>query len=83
MVGGWTRDEHYFQTRIGTQHRIGNLWSTTVQRTPENLANDKDIGIFVPRYGTISDSIGCTLKYDEFYVGTKAYLLSGYAEEGH
>src|ERR1700682_365517 len=59
----------------------GNLWNTTVQRTPENLANDKDIGIFFPRSGTIADSSGCTLKYEEFYVGTKAYLLSGYAEK--
>jgi hypothetical protein len=80
MVGGWTRDEYYFQNRNGSQRRIENLWRTTVQRTPENLANDKDIGIFFPRSGTIGDSTGCTLKYEEFYVGTKAYLLSGYAE---
>jgi hypothetical protein len=81
MVGGWTRDEYYLQNRNGTQRRIENLWSTTVQRTPENLANDKDIGIFFPRSGTIGDSTGCTVKYEEFYVGTRAYLLSGYAEK--
>lgn len=81
MVGSWTRDEYYFQNRNGTQRRIENLWSTTVQRTPENLANDKDIGIFFPRSGTIRDSTECTVKYEEFYVGTKAYLLSGYAEK--
>ena len=57
-----------------------NLWNTTVQRTPENMTNDKDIGIFFPRSGTIADSTGCAVKYEEFYVGTKAYLLSGYAE---
>jgi hypothetical protein len=79
MVGGWTRDEYYFQNRNGTQRRIENLWSTTVQRTPENVANEKDIGIFFPRSGTIGDSTGCAVKYEEFYVGTKAYLLSGYA----
>ena len=61
---------------------IGNLWSTTVQRTPENLANDKDTGIYFPRSGTFTDSTGCTVKYEEFYVGTKAYLLSDYAEKG-
>jgi hypothetical protein len=81
MVEGWTRDDYYFQSRNGTQRRIENLWSTTVQRTPDNLANDKDIGIFFPRSGTIGDSSGCTVKYEEFYVGTKAYLLSGYAEK--
>jgi hypothetical protein len=81
IVGGWTRDEYYFQNRNGTQRRIENLWSTTVQRTPENLANDKDIGIFFPRSGTIGDSTGCTVKYEEFYVGSKAYLLSGYTEK--
>jgi hypothetical protein len=80
MAGGWTRDEYYYERGTGTQHRIGNLWSTTVQRTPENLANDKDIVIFFPRSGTIADSTGCTVKYEEFYVGTKAYLLCGYAE---
>jgi hypothetical protein len=79
MTGGWTRDEYYFQNTDGTQRRIENLWSTTVQRSPENLANDQDIGIFSPRSGTIGDSTGCTVKYEEFYVGTKAYLLSGYA----
>ena len=79
-IGGWTRDEYYYARGDGTQHRIGNLWSTTVQRTPENLTNDKDIGIFFPRSGTIADSTGCAVKYEEFYVGTKAYLLSGYAE---
>jgi hypothetical protein len=81
MVGGWTKDEYYFQTRNGTQRRIENVWRTTVQRTPENLANNNDIGIFFPRSGTIGDSTGCTVKYEEFYVGTKAYLLSGYAEK--
>ena len=80
MVGWLTRDEYYLQNRNGTQRRIENLWSTTVQRTPENLANDKEIGIFFPRSGIIADSTGCTVKYEEFYVGTKAYLLSGYAE---
>jgi hypothetical protein len=79
VVGGWTRDEYYFEDRNGAQRRIGNLWSTTVQQTPENLANNKDIGIFFPRSGTIADSTGCTAKFEQFYVGTKAYLLSGYA----
>ncbi len=79
IVDGWTRDEYYFQDRSGTQRRIENLWNTTVQRTPENLANDKDIGIFFPRSGTMGDSTGCTVKYEEFYVGTKAHLLSSYS----
>lgn len=81
MVGGWTRDEYYYERRDGTQRRIVNLWSTTVQRTPENRANDKDLGVFFPRSGTIANSTGCALKYEEFYVGTKSYLLSGYAEK--
>jgi len=78
MVDGWTKDEYYCERGDGTQQRIANLWNTTVQRTPENLANDKDIGIFFPRSGTIADSTGCRAKYEAFYVGTKAYLLSGY-----
>jgi hypothetical protein len=81
MARGWTRDEYYYERGDGTQRRIGSIWNTTVPRTPENLANDKDIGIFSPRSGTIADWTGCTLKYEEFYVGTKAYLLSGYAEK--
>jgi len=43
IVSGWTRDEYYYERGNGTQHRIVNLWSTTVQRTMENLANDKDL----------------------------------------
>jgi hypothetical protein len=65
-IGGLTRDEYYCARGDGTQRRIDNLWSTTVQRTPENLTNDKDIGIFFPRSGTFAESTGCAVKYEEF-----------------
>jgi hypothetical protein len=78
IADGLTRDGYYLERRDGLQNRIANLWSTTVERTPENLANDRDIGVFFPHSGTIADPTGCTLKYEAFYIGTKAYLLSGH-----
>ncbi|SRR5260221_8555387 len=81
MVDGWTRTEYYYELTDGALHRISHLWSTSVHRTPENLANDEDIGVFFPRSGTITDSAGCAVKYEMFYVGTKAHLLSRYQEK--
>jgi len=79
MTEGLTRDEFYYERGDGVRNRITSIWNTTIERTPENLANDRDTGVFFPHSGTIADSTGCTLQYEAFYVGTKAYLLSGYA----
>jgi hypothetical protein len=76
----WTRTKYYYEKRDGSLEQIQNLWLTTVHRTPENLADDKDIGVYFPRTGSFTDSAGCSVQYQQFYVGTKAHLLSKYKE---
>lgn len=76
----WTRTKYYYEKRDGSLERIHNLWPTTVHRTPENLADDKDIGVYFPRTGTFTSSTGCSVQYQQFYVGTKAHLLSKYKD---
>jgi hypothetical protein len=78
----WTRTKYYYEKRDGSLERIQDLWLTTVHRTPENLADDKDIGVYFPRTGKFTDSTGCSVQYQQFYVGTKAHLLSKYKENG-
>ena len=78
---GSTRTEYYYERTDGSLERIRNFWPTTVHPTPENLANDKDVGVFFPRNGEFTDySTKCSVQFDQFYVGTKAHLLSKYKE---
>lgn len=79
-IPGWTSTKYYYERRDGSLKRIQNLWLTTVHRTPENLADDEDIGVYFPRTGTFTDSTGCSVQYQQFYVGTKAHLLSKYKQ---
>ncbi len=70
---------------IGVPISVVGLWLTKnlgscVGRWLGLIINGAAIAFF-PRSGTIGDSTGCTVKYEEFYVGTKAYLLSGYAKK--
>lgn len=80
MVRSWTRTEYDYETDTGKLERIRNFWPTTIHRTPENLANDKDFGVFFPRTGTFTNSNGCSIEYQLFYVGTKAHLLTKYKQ---
>ena len=76
-----TRTEYYYERMEGSLERIRNFWPTTIHPTPENLANDKDIGVFFPRTGTFTNSTGCSIQFEQFYVGTKAHLLSKYQQK--
>jgi hypothetical protein len=77
MYRGFTRSLYYYERGDGALKRIWNEWNATIQRTPENIANNKDIGIFFPRTGSGQyGSEGCSIEYDEFSIGTTAYLLS-------
>jgi uncharacterized protein DUF6843 len=79
MNHGWTWPKYYYVQKDGTREQIHNSWSSTIDRTPENLANDRDIGIYFPRTGS-SDSNGCSVTFELFYVGTKADILRNYKE---
>jgi hypothetical protein len=77
MNRGFTRSLYYYERGDGRLERIWNEWNTTIQRTPENVANNKDVGIFFPRTGSGQyGSEGCSIEFDEFSIGTTAYLLS-------
>lgn len=80
MVRRWTRDKYYYKKSGGNLTRIPNFWPSTIQSTPENLANEKDLGIYFPRTG-MGDFAGCQIEYEQFYVGTKADLLKNYKEK--
>jgi hypothetical protein len=80
MLRGSTRTEYYYLRQDSSLERIRNFWPTTIHPTPENLANDKDIGVYFPRTGTFTDSAGCSVQFEQFYVGTKAHLLTKYRE---
>lgn len=91
MNRGITRSAYYYERGDGTVERIPNFWPTTIHRTPTNLANDKDLGVFFPHSGNLEFLMGpggkagssakCSAEYEEFYVGTQAYLLSNHREK--
>jgi hypothetical protein len=80
MPIGSTRTEYYYLRQDSSLERIRNFWPTTIHPTPENLANDKDIGVYFPRTGSTTDFAGCSVQYQQFYVGTKAHLLTKYRQ---
>ncbi len=82
MDQGSTRTTYYYESNEGTLEKIDNLWPSTIPRTPENLGDDKDLGVFFPRTGTMQGSVNaCSIHFQQFYVGTKAHLLSEYREQ--
>lgn len=81
MIRGWTWTEYYYQLDTGKVDHIANFWPSTIHPTQENLANDKDVGVYFPRSGSSTDSTGCSSEYEQFYVGTKAHLLTQYKEK--
>lgn len=84
LYGGREREFYYYERADGTLQRITHEWLSTVPTTPQNLADDKDVGVFFPRAGNFvlapSTPSECRVEYEQFYVGTKAYLLSAYKE---
>ncbi len=76
----WTRAEYYYEKQDGSLEQIRNFWPTTIHPTAENLANHKDLGVFFPRTGKFTDANGCSVQFEQFYVGTKAHLLSQYRQ---
>jgi hypothetical protein len=81
-IRGMRSDKYYYQEADGTLVRIRHVWPSTIHPTPENLANDKDIGVYALQMRTMDahggppSSSGCSVEYLQFYVGTKARLLA-------
>jgi len=80
-IGSWTSSKYYYLRRDGTLDYLSNFWSCTIDPTPENLSNDKDVGVYFPRGGTYFDAHGCSIEYTQVYIGTKAHLLTKYKEQ--
>jgi uncharacterized protein DUF6843 len=81
MNRNFTKSKYFYQRRDGTIEKIRNFWPVTIPETPENLTNDKDVGVFFPRTGTGTYSDDCEFEFEQFYVGTKAFLLTNYKEK--
>jgi hypothetical protein len=83
---GWQFTPQYFYVSPdGKREKITGYWPSSIHDTPENRA-DKTIGIFFPRTGNLSgitlNSDGtstaqypCKIEFEEYYVGTKTFLL--------
>jgi hypothetical protein len=81
MIRGGTRPEYYYVRQDGSLESIRDFWPTTIHPTPENLGDDRNIGVYFPRTGTFTNFKGCSVQYEQFYVGTKAHLLTKYKQK--
>jgi len=77
---GRTRSEYYYQSKDGRLTKIRNAWFSTIESTPENLANHKDVGMYFPRTASGGDHSGCNGPSDLFEIGTPSYLLSKHTQ---
>jgi hypothetical protein len=86
-ISGLYQAQYFYLTPDGKREKITGYWNSSIHDTPENRA-DKTIGIFFPSTGSLSGTsssksdgtstsmFNCDIRYEQFYVGTKTYLLS-------
>ncbi len=87
MNPGWSFTPQYFYvTPDGKREKIVGYWPTSIHDTPENRA-DKTMGIFFPRTGSLSGitlrddgtsspQFPCAIQFEQYYVGTKLFLIT-------
>jgi hypothetical protein len=87
MNPGWGAPPQYFYvTSDGKREKITGYWPTSIHDTPENRT-DPTLGIFFPSTGnlsgihlsadgTSSPEFTCDIRFEEYYVGTKLFLIS-------
>ena len=81
IVHGLARTAYYYLRDDGGLEPIPHQWYSTIPKTPENLKNAKDIGIFFPRTGSYrTTGQPCSVQFVRFFVGTSAYLFSNYQQ---
>jgi hypothetical protein len=73
-----TRPEYFYESNDGRLTKIKNAWYSTIQRTPENLADNKNVGMYFPRTAGGADDRGCKWSADLFEIGTPSYLLANH-----
>lgn len=77
-IDDWTN--YYHERDDGSVGPIREVLPAT-SHPPENPAKDRDMGMFhFRRQFIITDSMGCSVEFAHFYVGTKAHLLSKYRQ---
>jgi len=76
-IDSW--NNYYYEPEDGSLRPMREVLSGT-SHLPENPANDSDIGLYRFRSNIITDSKGCSVEFEHFYVGTKAHLLSKYRQ---
>jgi hypothetical protein len=73
---GVQNEQYFYVTPDGKREKIIGDWMSTVHDTPENRA-DKTLGIYFPRTGSFSSQdLKCAIHFEEYYVGTKLFLLT-------
>jgi hypothetical protein len=77
---GWHWTRYYYVDAAGKRQRL-DYEPATVHRTPQNLA-DKRPCVWFERWGVIGVvNDPCPIKFIQYYVGTRADLLSRTTEE--
>ena len=88
-ITGASISQYFYVTSNGKREKITGEWLFSIDDTPENRA-DNTPGIFYPQTGSISGGsvskgtgasasmYNCEIKFEEFYVGTKQFLLSNH-----
>lgn len=75
-----TNDDYDYEKPDGNRQEITDHEWSTVSDTAANRANTSTPIIFFPRTGSFSSRSGCTVQFEEVYVGTKSNLLTDYKQ---
>jgi hypothetical protein len=73
---GFMSDEYDYQQPSGRLIKLKTFDPGTMQDTPANRTNTKDVGTYNPRGGSSATTDGCTIEDEIITVGTSAYILS-------
>jgi hypothetical protein len=80
---GWHMTRYYYVDAAGKRQSL-DIEPSTVQDTPENLADQRPFVCCESGIGEISAlSLPCPIRYVQYYVGTRADLLSRTADEAN
>jgi len=71
-------DEYAYQLPDDRTTRITDLELTTIPDNPANRQDREHPIVFFPRTGSTTVRSGCTVQFEQVYVGTKADLLTNY-----
>jgi hypothetical protein len=73
-------DEYAYLLAGGRNTRITDVEMSTISDTPTNRRDRDQPIIFFPRTGSTTLRSGCTVQFEQVYVGTKADLLTSYKQ---